>query len=381
MTITKKIERQGKRVLIGLATRFVKTTPLTPEEIRRARPRRILVVRQQNQMGDMLLATPAYRAIKASLGDIVLDVVTSPINRDVLLDNPHVDHVFTYNNRDLVGTIRMIRGIRRGRYDLAIVLHTVSFSFTSALIGLLSGARIRVGSTSGPFGHALSEAFYHFELPLPDAAELATMNEAEHNLYPLRALGIDTEDLSPVIVPSPENVSFARRFLGDVSPDRRRIVVHPGAGKTQNIWPPGRFAEVVSRLAERFEIDVCVVKGPRDAHNVASFERAVRVPCLVLERRPIGEVAAVLRCAALVLCNDTGVMHVSCAAGAATLAVFGPTDPVRWAPRCPNLHVVRAKDGDLRGLSVEAVLDHAVAVLEASGGARSIDGAQSDLQR
>jgi ADP-heptose:LPS heptosyltransferase len=190
------------------------------------------------------------------------------------------------------------------------------------------------------------------------------MNEAEHNVYPLRALGIDTRDLSPIVVPGPASLSFAREFLGRTTkPDRKRIVVHPGAGKAANVWPPSNFAEVVNRLAARVEFDLCVVRGPRDAHAVEEFGRAVRVPYALLEGRPIGDVAAVLRSSDLVLCNDTGIMHVSCAVGAATLAVFGPTDPVRWAPRCANLTVVRAKDGDLRQLDPGSVLEGVLRLL------------------
>jgi heptosyltransferase-2 len=375
MGLTKKIERSGKRILVKLASRTVRTAPMSSEEIRAANPKRILVVRQQNQMGDQLLAIPAYRAIKESLGDVELGVVTAPINRDVLLDNPYVDRIFTYNNRDLAGTILMIRDIRRVRYDLVIVLHTVSFSFTSALIGFLSGARIRVGSTSDPFGHDLSGAFYNLELPLPRPSELARMNEAEHNIYPLRALGIDTKDLSPLIVPSPASQSFAREFLERTTkPGRKRIVVHPGAGKVANVWPPSNFAEVVNRLGERVEFDLCVVRGPRDTHAVEEFGRTVRMPYAILEGRPIGDVAAVLRASDLVLCNDTGIMHVSCAVGTATLAVFGPTDPVRWAPRSANLSVVRAPGGDLRQLDAGSVLEKVLRLLGL------VDRAEGDLQ-
>jgi ADP-heptose:LPS heptosyltransferase len=99
------------------------------------------------------------------------------------------------------------------------------------------------------------------------------------------------------------------------------------------------------------------------------------VPNALLKGRSIGDVAAVLEQADLVLCNDTGVMHVSCAAGANTLAVFGPTDPVRWAPRSPNLFVIRAADGDLRGLQVESVVERTVEVMGL------VNRAQSDPER
>jgi ADP-heptose:LPS heptosyltransferase len=190
------------------------------------------------------------------------------------------------------------------------------------------------------------------------------MNEAEHNLVPLRALGIDTDDLSPLLVPTPDARGWADEYLAQrVKRERPCIVVHPGAGKTENVWAPANFAEVVNRLAEGVPIDVFVVEGPRDAEHVELFGRSVRTAHNVLSGRTIGEIAAILNRADLVLCNDTGVMHVACAAGANTLAVFGPTDPVRWAPRCANLKVVRAENGDLERLSVPTVYDKAAELL------------------
>jgi ADP-heptose:LPS heptosyltransferase len=84
----------------------------------------------------------------------------------------------------------------------------------------------------------------------------------------------------------------------------------------------------------------------------------------VLRGRSIGDVAAVMRHCDLVLCNDTGVMHVASAAGARTLAIFGPTDPSRWAPRCPNLHILRAKNGKLVDLTAAEVVEEVLYVLE-----------------
>lgn len=364
MGMMKRIEGTGKRMLVSLLTRVVRTTPVSCNDIFAVPPKRILVIRQHNQMGDMLLAVPALRAIKETLPGIELTLLTSRINRDVMLDHPYVDHVLTFDARSFFSIPSLISSLRRQRYDIVIVLHTVSFSFTSAVLGLLSGARFRVGSTSEAFGHRLSRSFYHLELPLPSAAELAGMNESEHNLYPLKALGIETSNISPVLLPTPADSEWARRFVAEhVQPGALTLVVHPGAGKTQNIWPPDRFAEVVDLLSQRVRVGVLVVEGPRDAESVTAFCRASQAPRTVVRGRSIRAVAALAQQSDLVLCNDTGVMHVSSAAGARTLAVFGPTDPLRWAPRCPNLHIARGKDGRLDELSPEEVFKKAVSVL------------------
>jgi ADP-heptose:LPS heptosyltransferase len=363
--LIKKMERSGKRLLIKLVCGVVRTDKRPVEDILTNPPGKVLIVRQHHQMGDMLVAVPAFRAIKETWDGVEIGVVASTVNREVLLNSPYVDTVVAYNNRDPVSLIRLLRTVRRKRYDMVIVLHTISFSFTSALLGLLSRARIRVGSTSQPFGNPLSGAFYHVELPLPPLEERERMNEAEHNLYPLRTLGIDTANLCPEFVPTEDNEKWAVAFLADnTGGDRPAIVVHPGAGKMENIWAAENFAAVVSRLADERPLDVLVLEGPRDAETVARFARAVGVPCAVISARPIGDVAAVLRRAALVLCNDTGIMHVSTAVGAKTLALFGPTDPVRWSPPCPNLHTIRAEGGNLSHLGPGPVYEKAHSLLD-----------------
>lgn len=368
MPVLRTLERKGKRLLIRITTSTIKTRRMSRDEVLTPPPRRILVVRQHHQMGDMLLAVPAFRALKETFPDAEVTVLTGRINRDVLVNNPYVDHLLTYNIRNPFGAVPLVRAIRRSCFDIAIVLHTMSFSFTSAMLGLLSGARVRCGSTSAPFGNRMSEAFYHFELPLPPAEELKAMNEAEHNLYPLAALGVHTDDLAPLMVPDADSRSWAQGFIAaHGSSEALNLVVHPGAGKAENIWSPERFAAVVERLVAHTRLSVFVIEGPRDAEPVERFRSLIRSPSTGVRGRMIGDVAALMQRSDLVLCNDTGIMHVASAAGARTLAVFGPTDPVRWAPRCPNLHIVRAPDGKLQALDPEAVFEAAADLLGRSG--------------
>jgi ADP-heptose:LPS heptosyltransferase len=366
----KTIERRGKRGLMRALGGVLRAREISPDAVREMRFRRILVVRQHHQMGDMMLATPALRAIRERYPDAEIGVVTSGLNRDVLLNHPWVDHVFTLRKREPFGWFRMLRDIRRTRFDLAIALHTMSFSFTTLMLTVLSGARVRIGSTRRDLGDSLTGSYLNLTLPLPGEAELATMNEAEHNLYPLRAVGIDTDKLSPLLVPSGASAEWADTFATEAwKPGTLRLAVHPGAGKAENIWPPSNFADVVNQLAERFDVSVVAVEGPSDGGSVAAFLERVSAPATVARGRSIGDAAALMQRADLVVCNDTGVMHVAAAAGARTLAIFGLTDPVRWAPRCENLSVVKSTDGTLGGVSPDAVAARAGELL-ASDAAR-----------
>ncbi|MGD8412829.1 MAG: glycosyltransferase family 9 protein [Candidatus Latescibacterota bacterium] len=375
MGTIKKIERSSKRRLMWLLARFLRARPIEAQDIRHGSFDSVLVIRQHNQMGDMILAIPALRAIRQSFPESRIGVVSSTLNTGVLQNSPFVDRLFEYNKRSVFSLIGMIRRLRRERYDLVIVLHTVSFSFTSLVLAVLSRARVRVGSTSRELGDSLTGSYLNLTLPLPGDEELAGMSETEHNLYPLRAIGVVTDDLSPVVVPDAGNDRWAESCAGEHwKPQTARLAVHPGAGKAENIWPPARHAEVVNRLARMSPVSLIVIEGPRDGGAVSAFQDVCDVPAHVVKGRSIGDVAALLRRADLVICNDTGVMHVAAAAGATTLAVFGPTDPHRWAPRAGALHVVRAKDGVLASLHPEEVAVRAAEILRIRGSGISSEG-------
>lgn len=378
MGLIKTIERSSKKRLMWFLARFLRARPVDPADFRtrRAGPfDRILVIRQHNQMGDMILAIPALRALRRAYPHSRVGVLSSTLNRGVLESNPFVDRLFEYNKRNVFSLLGMIRRVRRERYDLVIVLHTVSFSFTSIVLAVLSGARMRIGSTSRELGDSLTGSYLNLTLPLPGDDELDRMSETEHNLYPLKAIGVSTDDLSPVIVPGGDSERWAQACgAAKWKEGAVRLVVHPGAGKVENIWPPERHARVVNLLARHSPLGVIVVQGPRDADAVSRFLRVCKIPAFVVEGRSIGDVAALLRRADLVVCNDTGVMHVAAAVGATTLAVFGPTDPGRWAPKADGLHVVRANGGRLMELRAESVARKAAEILGIEAGKISNGG-------
>jgi heptosyltransferase-2 len=364
MEWVKNFERSSKQRIMWFLARFLKAEPLDADYFRGREFGKILVIRQHNQMGDMILAIPAFRAIRHAYPGASIGVVSSSLNRDVLFNNPYIDQLYLYDKRNVMSLVPLVRDLRREKFDLVIVLHTVSFSFTSVALAVLSRAQIRIGSTSRELGDRLTGSYLNLTLPLPSEEELDRMNESEHNLFPLHAIGVEPVDLAPVIVSAPGSVRWAEAFDADHwERGRVRLIVHPGAGKTENIWPPQRHAHVVNQLNRRRPVSVVAVEGPRDAEAVAAFVEASDVVPAIVRNRGIGEVAALMRRADLVICNDTGVMHVAASVGATTLAVFGPTDPNRWAPRAEGLHVVRAPDGDLSRMSVERVARRAAEIL------------------
>jgi ADP-heptose:LPS heptosyltransferase len=364
----RKVERFAKLALARFVARFLRVEKITPAELSSVAVERLLVIRQHNQMGDMLLAVPAFRGLRKRFPGARITLVASPINSRVMENNPYVDEVLTYakrrSRRDPLELPRFIGELRRRRFDAAIVLNTVSFSVTSMLLAVASGARLRVGSTSAPFGHDLTSRFYHLELPLPSSEELARMHESEHNLYPLAAIGVRESDLASLLVPTEAERDEARRFIAAAfGPDAPFIACHPGAGKTRNIWPPERFAELVRLLGERRALAAVAVRGPMDRETMDAFLAASAKPPAVVSCPSVGFLGALMERASLVLCNDTGIMHIAGAVGARCVALFGPTDPARWKPVNGSVVAVRGANGEVASVTVAEALEAALRLI------------------
>ena len=378
--------RRCKGWLAARVAGLARRPPLTPAELRALRPRRLLIVRQHNQMGDMICATPALRSLRRAYPEAEIALVCAPVNHEVVRHNPDLDRTFVFAQRlwrrpDRLG--RFLHELRRFRPELAFVLNSVSFSVTSAWIAAASGARWIVGGDSRPFGWDVSGRLYSLELP---SRPVPDRHAVLHNLAPLAAVGLagdDLADLATVVVPAASETARAAELLAALPGGGPLLALHPGAGKRANCWPAERFAAVAARAAagER----VLVLQGPADGEPLARLRRALAElgvplgdlagprtapgappgpagaasaaapPIVLAPLCPVGVAAAVLARADRFLCNDTGLMHVAGAVGTPTLALFGPTDPALWKPLAPQVQALRGEGGDLAALTVAAV--------------------------
>jgi hypothetical protein len=113
------------------------------------------------------------------------------------------------------------------------------------------------------------------------------------------------------------------------------LLVHPGSGGRHKNWPLDEFVRVVRRLSTR-ERPVGWILGPA--------EEGLTLPAgahLVYRQSLVG-LARLLAGARLYIGNDSGITHLAAAAGCPTVAIFGPTNPVVWAPRGSYVRVVQA---------------------------------------
>lgn len=172
---------------------------------------------------------------------------------------------------------------------------------------------------------------------------------AAHFCAPLREVGLETDTL-------------IHRFeaLGTI-PRGGKIAIHPGSGSPRKNWPLERWEELCTRLRGEGHGNLLIVTG--EVENVAA-EKLRRFGELA-DNLPLSELAARLAECRLFLGHDSGISHLAAACGTPGILLFGPTDPVMWAPPAVNIQTIK-RGATLESISVSEVMTVVRAALAAA---------------
>jgi ADP-heptose:LPS heptosyltransferase len=110
-------------------------------------------------------------------------------------------------------------------------------------------------------------------------------------------------------------------------------IVHPGAKEPARRWPVGRFARLARRLSTGGH-DVVITGSPAETWLAGRVAELAGLPAdrVLAGRTDVGELAALVSRARLVVCGDTGIAHLATGYGTLSVVLFGPTPPKYWGP-------------------------------------------------
>jgi heptosyltransferase-3 len=170
----------------------------------------------------------------------------------------------------------------------------------------------------------------------------------------MEQLGINVVDLSERIFPSTEDREFAREFLASMP--QPIIAIHPGSGSHEKNWPLRNWIRLFSPRGRFADLErLLVISGEADEAQADQLEREWKNRDVRFARNlPLPRLAAVLE-HAMFIGHDSGISHLSAAAGANCVLLFGPTNPDVWAPANGNVRVLRSPTGQLGDLGIEQV--------------------------
>jgi len=356
------VKRQARllllRLLGWLAPLLVRRS-LPPSGALRGATWRILVIKPDH-LGDMLMATPALRELRRRYPLAHISVLVGPWARLVLEGSDAVDAVHTLafpgferragEQREastgnqgpwkrLVAALGELHSallpyalllrwallLRAGRYDVAIVLR--DDHWWGAALALLAGVPRRLG-------YAVPEC-------RPLLSDTLTWDAAEHvTLQGLRLVAaLEETSLQAVPATEPPRVpgaaAWADRWLRErgIGSNERLVVIHPGTGGQSKLWLPERWSAVGDALQQLPGVRLLVTGGPGEEGLVATVAGGMaEQPLTLAGTATVGQLAALLGRAALVLGVDSGPLHLAVAAGAPTIHLYGPGDSGRFGP-------------------------------------------------
>lgn len=281
-------------------------------------------------LGDLLMTTPLVRQLRRRFPDAGIDYLAGKSFTRILEGNPNLDGVVAFPEEiffrgDLPGFARLVRRIRRKRYDMIFVLdrHWV-FPLSAFLFGI--GRRIGF-DRRGREGILLTDRV-RFE---------AIRHEVRYCLDLLgKVAEPDYDDVSMDFFPDPDDGDFADRFFSGHGLAEKQVVclapgggVNPGQEMAAKRWPAERYAEL-ARLLLDGGFSVVLVGGAVDRPLEERILSGIDVPSAI--GATLGGSAAIMGKAFAVVASDGGPMHLAAAGNDRVVSLFGPTDPRRLAP-------------------------------------------------
>jgi len=286
-------------------------------------PRRIarIAVSMPSWTGDVVMATPGLRALRRHFPDARISALVRAPIAPLLAGSPSLDAVvpvapWRAAPRDWLCHARRLRG---ERIELGVCLPD---SVSSALFLRLAGAARIVGHRRG-----LRDALLDQAVAVPaEWGRRRVVARERKVLHLLAAVGVAGHGTELELATTPEEEARAERALAAWATHPRLVVLAPGASfGPAKLWPAARFAGLGDALAaEGAAVALVGSEGVRDV--LARAGVAMRLAPGALQRRlDAGALKAVVRRAALVVCNDAGLRHVAVAFATPAVAIFGPT--------------------------------------------------------
>jgi ADP-heptose:LPS heptosyltransferase len=322
--------------------------------------KKILIIWQHNQLGDLIVSYPLYRAIKENFPGVSLTVILSQANYRGLETCQFIDKLFLFDKRKLKSLVYLkeLKSILRNNYDVTIVPSVVSISFTSNLLAGLSKAKFKIGPNSLNGVANESNFFFDGRVDL-DWREIPDKHVSERTLDILKPLGITTTELHPQITYSNVEYNDIHNFINSIPGDKFTKIIgfHIGAGKPQNRWCFNNFAELINKLSIKNNYRIYFTTGGKeDLELIKLVQGKLTVGTAIFDQRGISKLYALIEHSDLYITNDTGPMHVAAASSKPVISLFGPTNPHMWRPLKENKKFIWVSD-NIDDIKVEDVLD------------------------
>lgn len=272
-------------------------------------------------MGDLLLTTPILPNLRFYFPKAEIYYFTLRNAKDILVDNPYIDRVITYDpNEDKSWCL--LKNIRKQKYDLVIDLFC---NPRTALITFISGARYR-------FGFAFRGRKYAYNIKARGRG--GEVHNVEFNLDALRRLDIPIVSKYLSIDVNIVHDEFADAFINEKKLGTNNLIgVALTGGWEAKKYKTADYIELIKKIKDIYDVNVLLFWGNKtEKEECEKVNLALPEFTFMIPDSPIRYLGALLKKCRLLICNDSGPMHIAVALGIPVLSFYGPTNPALQGP-------------------------------------------------
>lgn len=288
-----------------------------------------ILVRAPNWVGDLVMATPAFRSLRENFPKARITLLTKAYVKEVLQASPWFNEIIVYDpqerDKGIKGFLKLAADLRKKRFDLAILFTN---SFSTAIMAKLARIRHIVGYNRNYRSLLLTN-----KIPAPKINGLYKPEPmVDYYLRICEYLDCPTVKRELSLFTDEENEKKAEEIFNSYGIDGRKVIIGLNVGAaygSAKYWVDAYFAQVADYLLEKGH-EVILFAGPKEgwiAEKIQSMMEQKPVN-LANENLPLCLLKSLIRRCSLLITTDSGPRHLATAFGVPVIALLGPTDPV-----------------------------------------------------
>ncbi len=335
-------------------------------------------------VGDLVLVSPFFDQLRKHFPHSEIALIVGRSSHAAVKNNPNIDRIICADDyalyhgsllTRLLEFFRLVLKLRKEKFDLAFILHR---AWPFNLLAYFTGAQVRVG-----FDRGYKRLFLTHPTFVNDV-----QNERESYLDLLRIMNIPAVYKKTCFYLSDEEKDFLGLYLErhDIGSDEELIAIAPGGGDNAKStmvtkrWPVENYIGLIQRLQNDRPCRIILCGGPTDRGITNKIIKPCP-DCLDATDLSFGDMASLFRRCSVFVGNDSAPNHIAASMGLPCVGIWGPTDPLQWAPPEAYSKAVRHEVGCnpcfindkfescsqvtcMNSITVDDVWNHVVSVME-----------------
>ena len=297
------------------------------------------VVATVNWLGDAILTTPVFKALKDTYPDSYIAVMAPQRVADVYRNNPNIDDIIIFDEkgkqRGFKEKLEFIRSLKEKKFDTVYLIHR---SLTRALVCYFAGIKERIGYKRFKTWFILTK-----RIPAP----YISVHRQEYYLNLFAQGGVEIKNTMPeFFIPEDIRSNIKKSLEKQKKLHKYLVGINPSANWELKRWPKEKFAQLADRLISELDCGLYFVGAKQDEKVIRSVIRLMhQAPYDLCGETSIKELAAYVESMDLFISNDSGPAHLAAALGTKTLALFGPTSTQVTSPKGKRVTLLQTNVG------------------------------------